>query len=614
MSKDATPYATADIETDPFKKGGRYPSGRLPVAFASCFFDGKLSTVFEGKQGSASDCCRALVSACVKFPGIIYLHSGGKFDLHFLLTYILEHFSNEDITPTCIGPRMVALKTPVCEFRDSYSLIPKPLKSLTTAAKKEIEFWKLEEFAEDLTEKEAKQFWHDVTVNDITERKIWPSPRQFYRDEIVAYLRQDCTGLFDAVSEFVGLYGRHLTLPGAAFSVLKKQFSMPTVRTRRKYDDLFRPFYFAGRVQFFALGKLEGNYKILDINSAFPAAMMEEHWFSPGYTVTEEPPKENPERSFYEITCDSLGALPVRTKKGVEFPSIINGSFFATGWELFAALRCGLVSNVHFVRVYTPKGTRDFADYVTHFYRLKKEAANVSERDFAKLFLNSAYGKFSQNVRNFTEVRITKYREYPAAEMKSLGWTHSYDDENRGLSFYQKPTYDADGRNSQGRHMQFYNVSTAASITGWVRAFLMESMHRCGGVVYCDTDSVIARDVSNLKTGAELGEWKLEMECDAVHIGGKKLYAAHAVTDLGHGTKADGDFVSAFGKHYRTKKDFEKSWKKASKGVRLTVEQICRVCEGQSETYSFEAPNYSVFSPPRFTTRTVRRDDKRKTA
>jgi len=52
-------------------------------------------------------------------------------------------------------------------------------------------------------------------------------------------------------------------------------------------------------------------------------------------------------------------------------------------------------------------------------------------------------------------------------------------------------------------------------------------------------------------------------------------------------------------------------WKKASKGVRLSAADIVEVCEGNPQSYSFDAPNFSVFSPQHFTSRTVRRDDQR---
>lgn len=556
-------FGTGDLETDPFKKG------RLPEAFASGFYDGKTVSVFWG-----SDCIQKFITLCLKVGGakdgkyIVFLHNGGKFDMHFFLRELLEKFDADLLEITAIGSRIVKIKTPLCEFRDSYAIIPKPLKSFGN--KKEIEIEKL-------------------------EREV----REENKDEICSYLRQDCVGLYDGLKSFFELYGTNLTLASTAFSVSKKQFGMKPINTKEKYDEKFRPYYFAGRVQFFpgTLGKngeLDGKkrYSILDINSAFPWAMLSNHWFGKSYDFGTTIPKVNAEQSFYEIICDSKGALPVRSKQGVDFPIIERGSFFATGWELLAGLELGLITKLKILGCYTPTVLENFAPYVNHFYDLKKNAPNAYERDFAKLFLNSLYGKYAINPRSFRDVTVTKWGEIPEPKkvrlknkrFKKVDWELSFDDLRRGLSFWQSPSYDPEGE----KQMRFYNVCTAASITGCVRAFLQRSMSSCKSVLYCDTDSIIAKDVSALVTGEELGQWKLEKECDCVFIGGKKLYCAHG---------------------YKPEK---KQWKTASKGVRLSVEDLISVCEGEAKSCSFDAPNYSVFSSPRFTTRTVRRDDKRK--
>lgn len=529
------PFATLDIETDPFQ------FGRKPRPFAACFFDGNVSTVYWGPSCVIDACNQAL-----DFPGYVYAHNGGKFDLHFLLPTILQKFSSDLVEPTCIGARMAAIKTPSCEFRDSYALIPKPLKSFGN--KINIDISKLE--------------------NDV---------RGIHREEIIRYLKQDCIGLHNALLDFFERYGCDLTLASSAFKVLKKQFGVKAPSTDIFYDDNFRSFYYAGRVQFWRLGNCGGPYTICDINSAFPRAMLENHWFGSDYITLSSPPRSNRELAFYRITCDSDGILPHRGKdKSIKFPVCRNGDFFATGWELFAGIELGKIKNLRIHKVYSPQTVRSFSDYVNHFYNLKKNADNEADRNFAKLFLNAAYGKYALNPREFTDVRITKRHE-PLLEAP---WKHSYDDDERGLTFWQKPTH-FEGAN---KPMRFYNVCTAASITGWVRAYLARSIDKCRGVIYCDTDSIIACDVSALEIGSEIGQWKIEKECDTVWIGGKKLYAARG---------------------------FDGKYKIASKGVRLSPEQIIKVCEGQSQSYSFDAPNYSVFSPQRFTTRTVRRDDQR---
>jgi hypothetical protein len=187
---------------------------------------------------------------------------------------------------------------------------------------------------------------------------------------------------------------------------------------------------------------------------------------------------------------------------------------------------------------------------------------------------------------------------------KVLKFEHSYDDLERGLSFWQVASNDDESKTP----MSFYNVSTAASITGCVRAFLMRSIAKCSGVLYTDTDSLIARDVSGLEIGNELGQWKLEKTCDAVWIGGKKLYCAHASNAKEIEAKAAAE--SDEGKKQKLLKGI---YKTASKGVRLSVPDLISVCEGEERSYSFDAPNYSPFSKPGFTTRKIVRADKRKT-
>lgn len=546
---------TLDLETDPFK------IGRMPRVFAGCFFDGSTSSLYWGK-----DCVRKMLRAMRgKFEGWkIFAHNGGKFDFHHMLEELVEIYGAENLDLMCIGSRIVRIRTPEYELRDSYALIPKPLRSF--ASKGDIEFEKLEE-----------------------------NVRQKHKEEICRYLVRDCVCLHAALAQFFESYGDGITLASTTFKVLKQQFGIKPTNTGEDYDSKFRPYYFAGRVEFYALGKQEGNISIVDINSAFPWAMRFQHWFAGEYTQQSKPPRKWREQSFYHIIADSVGALPVRKKNGgVDFPTVKGGEFFATGWELFTGIELGRISNVKFLSCYVPTECADFSAYVNHFYELKKNAPNESERNFAKLFLNSLYGKFALNPRMFTNVAVSAFDDEPPPRIVKLkggrkakhGWELSFDDIDKGLSFWQQSAHIED----EEKPMRFYNVCTAASITGCVRAFLLRSMDKCKGVLYCDTDSIIAHDTTAIEIGDELGQWKLEKECDAVWIAGKKLYAAHD----------------------KRGKSAGKEWKKACKGVNLSPEDICAVAEGESRSCTFEAPNYSVFSAPRFTTRTVNRADKQK--
>lgn len=567
-------FGTIDLETDPFQRLDPNKPGRIPKAFAGAVYIPGKGTGWDWSQ----NCCRFIVRECcqVKYEQwIFYAHNGGKFDFHFILSELLELYAESDLEIMCIGARIVKIKTPTCEFRDSFCIIPKALKNIVYAAKEDIDFKKME-----------------------------ASVREQHKEEILKYLKQDVIGLYDALEKFFAAYGQEITLASTCYKVLKKDFHMPNIRTDERFDSKFRSFYFAGRVQFFALGKFgkkdkKKRYSVCDINSAFPWAMRFNHWFCSNPIVTNEPPTNNKENCFYEVTCDSDGILPFRSSKGgVEFPSVKQTRFFASGWELFTGIELGKVTNYRIHTVFVPRELRNFADYINHFYALKKKADeenNQAERDFNKLFMNGAYGKFALNPREFRDVKITQFGEVPEPKIIKrknntqivIHWEHSYDDMDRCLSFWQMPSH----IEGAGKPMLFNNVATAASITGCVRAFLARSMHTCRDVLYCDTDSIIAGDTSALELGNELGQWKLEKECDALWIAGKKLYAAH---------------------DYRGAEAAKKEWKTASKGVRLTAKEICEVAEGEEKSYSFEAPNYSVFSGVSFTKRTVRRDDMRK--
>jgi DNA polymerase elongation subunit (family B) len=134
---------------------------------------------------------------------------------------------------------------------------------------------------------------------------------------------------------------------------------------------------------------------------------------------------------------------------------------------------------------------------------------------------------------------------------------------------------------------RFYNVATAASITGFQRAQLIRQIARSTGLIYCDTDCVAARDLGDLDMGNELGQWTLEADEDAgndpLHtwraIAGRKLYA------WGN----DRGMVKC-----------------ASKGAKLYPQEIIEIAKGVVIEYKPQVPTFSVLAPPKFVEREIR--------
>lgn len=553
MSRDQTRWGVGDLETDPFE-------WQLEVKpFAAGWLESGTLLVWWGENA-----VRDFLKHLRNRQGIVYFHNGGKFDLHHLLPFM--ETKDIDPEPVVMGSRTISLKWRGIEFRDSYAIVPKPLRSW---AKDDIKIWKLK-----------------------------AEHREKYKDEIISYLKGDLRYLHDMLGQMFEKYGRALTLASLTFRIMERDFGIKPIHTPRSFDRRFRNHYFAGRVQFWQLGRVVGNFRILDINSAFPRAMLEEHWWSAKFKENYNEKQKIVGPGMYEVDClHSGGALARRTKDGIEFP-VDGGVFFTTGWELLAGQASGAIRDFRVLCGCVPKKLQSFRAYVLHFYSLKEEAKDPADRYFAKLILNSFYGKLAQNEENFRQTFIAPYREWP----KGKGWELIADDKASGRSIFQRP--------SPGRSDP-YCVAAGASITGWVRAELHKVIVASKRVLYCDTDSLICeKPATSVHVGKKLGDWKEEMKCDVVWIAGKKLYCAHNRKFGWHKIKPVG------GKHIHveglgwTSLDPE-AWKTASKGVRLSVAELIAVAEGKSRTARQAAPSYGLGRGPRFISRQIRRADKR---
>ncbi len=490
--------------------------------------------------------------AALKWEGYIYFHNGGKFDFRYLLPLLPKRA----LVVKSVKGRMASIRVGRVEFRDSFLLLPVAL---------------------DAYEKEK-----------IDYKLFEPDVREAHREKILRYLRSDLINLHHFVTDFVEEYGFGLTLAGRTFHILKKQFGMEPPKFSEKHDARFRPFYYGGRVEFRALGKLTGPWTMLDINSAYPRAMIEAHWFGGDYLVRTKLPK-NIGPCFVHFRGQGGGALPWRSVSGSVLFPLDEREFFVTGWEYLAAWDTGKLKVKEILTVYQPEDCRSFRAYVEYFYRQKADAAAAGDKTaelFNKLILNSLYGRFALNPREFRDVEL---REYGDMSLAADGWEVGRDFEEAGLTLWEKKT--------PVRENSFFNVCTAASITGWVRAYLWRSLCAVSRPVYCDTDSIICRGPGKLKQGKGLGEWKVEAQGPRLWVAGKKLYALKLAREFWKPDKKTGKILK---------------WKKACKGVNLSAEEICRVAEGTPNTSTRDVPTFSLYSEDHFVTRTVRRDDQRK--
>lgn len=514
----------ADCETDPFK------TDRFVKPFIWGITDGDVYHEFTETE--------EFVDYCETLDGIVYAHNGGKFDWHFIL-HRFDAFSPLMV----ISGRIAKFKIGRCEFRDSYNILPMPLSA-----------WKKDDFDYTILEKDVRH-----------EKENWRKIR--------AYLKNDCFYLHEIVSEYIERYGLSLTQAGTALHVWEDIAETKAPETDQTFYEILSPFYYGGRVECFETGIIEKDFQVIDINSAYPFAMMHYHPYGETYNVSDELPNSRAytERSFITVECVSKGAFPYRGVDGLTFPN--DGEkreYTVTGWEFLAAVDTRSIEDWEIIEVITFNDSITFTDYVDHFYAMKTKAKDEGDKAtyiFAKLFLNSLYGKFGANPENYKEYIVIEPKFIEAAESDG----YMFNAELGPWALCQ--------RDLAPERARYYNVAVAASITGFVRAYLFRAIKQCKGVIYCDTDSIACVNTGDLVLDSSaLGAWDVEAECDYGGVAGKKLYA----------------FREKCGK-----------WKKASKGVKLEAEQILQVCKGETVEYIPEAPSYSVKRGIRFNSRKV---------
>lgn len=535
---------TIDCETDPFL------FGRPPEPF--------IWGSYDGIQYRQFDTVEELLDYWTKRNVVIYAHNGGRFDFVFL-RHKLEPWSQIRL----VNGRMAAFKIGNAIFRDSYLILPTPLKS-----------YKKEEFDYALMEK---------GVRDQPE----------VRAKICHYLEKDCVYLHELVSKFRDTYGGALTLASSGLAFFRKQSGVEIPKTSSLFYSTFKPFYHGGRVQVFRPGVHEGLINAYDMNSQYPTAMMTWHpWGEKCEVYTGIlPPPDELERSFITLEAESTGAFCFSDGKTMEFPA--DGKereFNVTGWEYIAAKETGTLKGVKVIRSYVFVDKIRFKDYVEYFYEIKKNAPDKSaERLFAKLFMNSLYGKFAANPEKYRNYIVVPTKYYPEVEDGRCG------EKYEGYKFEEKisPDLVLMSKPLEEEQQRFYNIATAASITGWARASLWRALCSAKKPFYCDTDSVIAEGFDG-KVGKGLGEWKHEFTATTGAFAGKKLYALTDGTPWGR-FDDQGEPIG---------------WKLATKGVNpkeFTGPNVFRVARGEKIKHYKAAPSMSLKGGVKFIDREVKR-------
>lgn len=532
-------FWTGDFETDPAE------NGVIPETFAHCLYcPDKPPLVTVSEQG-----CSLLVWEqlnTLPAGSRVYYHNGGKFDFNFFRPYLTD--ANEI---TVINHKIATIKLENgTELRDSLLLLPVALKKLGTGKK------------------------------EISIDKFHRSLRHIYMDEICDYMIADCVSLHVALHMFFQTFSDSLTLASASFGQLKS-YSEKIHRLSEKTDKLVRPYYHGGRTEAFRKGSFDCPVYYYDISSAYPHAMTTPHSVSNtfvhvGSQRDVKKVKVIPQ-SFYTIRCIPIGTLPlVSDDDSLSYP--VGGealTFKVTGHELQMHKSVGGTGTI--IEEVRPTHAASFTQFVEHFYKMKNDSKGTAMELFYKLILNSAYGKLGTNPDHYRDYLIvTTARADETISELGFEWSKS-GELNDCFTLIEKPSY---GSGHTGK-MPLHNVSTAASITGYVRSRIAQMVAKYSdAILYCDTDSLmLTRPMDESDIGKGLGKWEYKDTFIETHICGKKLYCA------------------------RTKEGREYT---ACKGVRLSFDEIKKVATGKVATFNADFASWPIAGDPRWISRDVK--------
>jgi hypothetical protein len=504
--------AILDFETTPFDNTR---PDTLIEPFCAVLYSTQFDPVVIWDNDRVSFCKR-VVSAIENLPRkwTIYAHNGGRFDYMFLLSYLRGKvtFKGRGLMHAQLGNH---------ELRDSYHILPMRLAAY---------------------QKDAFDY-----------ANMLPENRELYRAEIVEYCTNDCKYLYRLVRAFLDRFGFALTIGQAAMAELKKVYEFD--RLNERLDANFRRFYHGGRVECLqGSGCFLGAYKIYDLNSAYPDAMRNKKHPHKADQISwryGELPTEK--TSFIHLRCHNKGALVSSPLDGKAYAKkmfdiaqqvhptgeVTYGEFFTTIWEHDIALKHGLIWGVEYIECVDFEERTDFSKFIDPLYAerevskeildtLGKEKSHLEEyieafqdSTFSKFIQNNAYGKFAQNPEKFRDRWIA---DADGGLPEDYGDGDGWECEEFLDPETEEPAFVIWSRPAPEK--RYNNVAIAASITGAVRAKLLDALATAIDPIYCDTDSITCLALPHVEFSAtKLGAWDLETEATEVLIVGKKTYA-----------------------------------------------------------------------------------------
>lgn len=442
----------------------------------------------------------------------IYFHNL-QFDGSFIVDYLFRQGENPEVS--IFARKWYSVKYKHIEFRDSLKLLPGtsvkvmpkqfnlPIQKLDS----DYDYKRIRKIGEELTEQELHYIRNDVTIVALTMQKLIEA----------------------------GFNITYLTIGSFVYAMINRSMDE---ETKRKHDDIpqesdqmLRKAYYGGytAVNEAFKGAVVDNITAIDYNSMYPSMMLNSpmpigvpHEFDGDVDISEY--LDDDHFVIVEFEGEDINLRPGR------FPNLTRHGFVAKYKSHFDVFTASFVwsdfmwakKNYSFGSLYIKKyivfnaTTGDFDNVIQGLRTLKEESSEVDEdggyikagvRTFAKLCLNSMYGKFAQKLTN-------EKRYIELDDEKDALKEHPMDDQELG----------------KGKYLPVSIATTAAA-----RNALFTVYDRIGydRIVYSDTDSIYIKDYNNeiadMIHDSDFGMWAIERQ----GFSGKFLHAKCYMVDYG---------------------------------------------------------------------------------
>lgn len=302
------------------------------------------------------------------------------------------------------------------------------------------------------------------------------------------------------------------------------------MHTEADIIDFERSAYMGGRTECFELGNIKGGpFVTLDINSMYPFVMR--NYEMPTKLVDT---RKNISIEYLNNIINEYCVIAhvtiktnepcyaIRSKNKIIFPTGYFKCYLCTAGIKYA-LENKHIIKIHKISIYEKDII--FKEYVDYFYDLRGEYKlqnNDIYNRYAKIFMNSLYGKFGQRISK------TEYGTYDGDIEYYRGEYIDSKTGERGTETYIMNTHIVEcGEEISNKSF----VAIPAHITEYARLLLWKIIKQVGynNVLYCDTDSIKIRkkDFKKVKykvDNNELGALKIEDEYKKFIINGNKDY------------------------------------------------------------------------------------------